>query len=132
MEILSAILQKLLYLSLLNGMFVVAILMFVVPLFMTRRAAYAVAKRNFVGYFSNPTGYVFICLFVVMCSLAAYWPVEFFQSNIATLHQLNFYLPAIMLIAIKVPRIHQTGDSAQTPLTFYTNAYSSRNDYEGF
>ena len=31
----------------------------------------AVFKRNFVAYFSNPTGYVFICVFVLLGSLAA-------------------------------------------------------------
>ena len=34
----------------------------------------AVFKRNFVAYFSNPTGYVFICVFVLLGSLAAFWP----------------------------------------------------------
>ena len=35
----------------------------------------AVFKRNFVAYFSNPTGYVFICVFVLLGSLAAFWPL---------------------------------------------------------
>ena len=38
----------------------------------TKRAAYAVMKRNFKGYFSNPTGYVFLCIFVFLTSLAAF------------------------------------------------------------
>ncbi len=32
----------------------------------TKRAAFAVMRRNFVGYFSNPTGYVFLCIFVLL------------------------------------------------------------------
>ena len=65
-----------------------------------RRSAYAVARRNFVGYFSNPTGYVFLCLFVLLSSFAAFWPHEFFNSNLANLAQLNYYFPFIMLVFI--------------------------------
>jgi ABC-2 type transport system permease protein len=66
----------------------------------TKRAAFAVMKRNFVGYFSNPTGYVFLCIFVFLTSLAAFWPYEFFNQNLATLDQLNYWFPLIMLIFI--------------------------------
>ncbi|MEZ6153524.1 MAG: Gldg family protein [Pirellulaceae bacterium] len=65
-----------------------------------KRATYAVLKRNFLGYFSNPTGYVFLCLFVLLTSMAAFWPHEFFNSNLATLDQLNFWFPIIMLFFI--------------------------------
>ena len=66
----------------------------------TKRVAYAVMKRNFVGYFSNPTGYVFLCIFVFLTSLAAFWPYEFFNQNLATLDQLNYWFPLIMLVFI--------------------------------
>ncbi len=65
-----------------------------------KRAAYAVLKRNFVSYFSNPTGYLFICLFVSLGSVFAFWPNEFFNSNLANLDQLNQYLPLVMLVFI--------------------------------
>ncbi len=65
-----------------------------------KRATYAVLKRNFLGYFANPTGYVFLCLFVLLTSMAAFWPHEFFNSNLATLDQLNFWFPIIMLFFI--------------------------------
>lgn len=60
----------------------------------------AVFKRNFVAYFSNPTGYVFICVFVLLGSLAAFWPPEFFNANLANLDQLNLYLPSILLVFV--------------------------------
>lgn len=60
----------------------------------------AVFNRNFVSYFSNPTGYVFICVFVVLGSVAAFWPAEFFNANLANLDQLNKAYPLIMLVFI--------------------------------
>jgi ABC-2 type transport system permease protein len=65
-----------------------------------KRAAFAVLRRNFLAYFSNPTGYVFLCLFVLLTSVAAFWPDEFFNSNLANLDQLNFWFPIIMLFFI--------------------------------
>ena len=52
-----------------------------IPLSRSKPATFAVMKRNFVGYFSNPTGYVFICVFVFLCSVAAFWSQEFFARN---------------------------------------------------
>ena len=70
------------------------------PLVAYKKAAFAVLKRNFVGYFSNPTGYVFLCLFVLLTSFAAFWPHDFFTANLANLDQLNKVLPLIMLVFI--------------------------------
>lgn len=80
--------------------FIAALLILVAILAKTKRAAFAVLKRNFLGYFTNPTGYVFLCLFVLLTSMAAFWPHEFFSSNLATLDQLNKWFPIIMLFFI--------------------------------
>ncbi len=80
--------------------FLLVLMAIVALLSNTKRAAYAVMKRNFVGYFSNPTGYVFLCIFVFLTSLAAFWPYEFFNQNLATLDQLNYWFPLIMLVFI--------------------------------
>lgn len=59
---------------------------------------FAVFKRNFVAYFLNPTGYVFICVFVLLSSVAAFLPDDFVNSNLANLSQLNIWFPLIALI----------------------------------
>ncbi len=88
--------QLLLYDAVFVGVYILALL----PLAACRRAAFAVLKRNFFGYFSNPTGYVFLCIFVLMTSFFAFWPHEFFNANLANLDQLNKVIPLVMLIFI--------------------------------
>lgn len=88
------------YMLVIDIMFIMALVLIMLPLGIWRQAAFAVMKRNFAGYFSSPTGYVFLCLFVLLTSFAAFWPHEFFTTNLANLDQLNQYLPYIMLIFI--------------------------------
>ena len=64
---------------------------------MNTQAVTAVFKRNFYSYFGSPSGYVFICAFLLASGLAAFWPQEFFDSNLANLDQLNRFLPHILL-----------------------------------
>ncbi len=97
---LPSISSAVLNLLLLDLVFLAVVLLIVAVLLKTKRAAFAVMKRNFVGYFSNPTGYVFLCIFVFLTSLAAFWPYEFFNQNLATLDQLNYWYPLIMLVFI--------------------------------
>jgi gliding motility-associated transport system permease protein/gliding motility-associatede transport system auxiliary component len=98
--VLQQIFLQLAWLALYDLIFVAVLLLLLVPLKIYRQAAFAVLRRNFVAYFANPTGYVFLCFFVLLTSLAAFWPNEFFVRNLANLDQLNLWLPFIMLVFI--------------------------------
>ena len=97
---LNNVVFALLNLLVLDAIFLCFLLAIVALLAGTKRAAFAVMKRNFMAYFSNPTGYVFLCIFVFLTSLAAFWPYDFFNQNLATLDQLNYWYPWIMLVFI--------------------------------
>lgn len=64
------------------------------------RAAFAIFKRDFLAYFTNTTGYVFLCLFVALCAITAFWSESFFSSNLVNLDPLNHFLPFILLVFI--------------------------------
>src|SRR6056297_181535 len=97
---LTSVLLVLAKLLLIDALCLLVLMLLVGALAGTKRAAYAVMRRNFIGYFSNPTGYVFLCIFVFLTSLAAFWPYDFFNQNLATLDQLNEWFPLIMLAFI--------------------------------
>ncbi|MGA7702427.1 MAG: Gldg family protein [Thermoguttaceae bacterium] len=67
---------------------------------MNTHVLFAVFRRNFVNYFANPTGYVFICLFVLFSAGFAFCSPNFFGNNLANLDQLSLWFPVIMLFYI--------------------------------
>ena len=64
---------------------------------MNVQAIIAVFKRNLASYFGSPSGYVFICAFLLASGVAAFCTDDFFDSNLANLDQLNEWLPSILL-----------------------------------
>lgn len=64
------------------------------------RVALAVFRKDMRQYLGNPTGYVFLTLFVMTTAAAAFLMPGFFERNLADLSQLNQYMAWILMFFV--------------------------------
>ncbi len=64
------------------------------------KAVSAIFRKDMRAYLGNPTGYVFITLFIMATGSAAFLQEEFFARNLADLATLNSVMPAILMFFV--------------------------------
>jgi len=68
--------------------------------FVNPRVIWAIGRRDFLRFFFNPAGYVFITLFVIASAALAFWQPVFFTRNFDNLDTLNWAMPYLLLFFI--------------------------------
>ena len=70
----------------------------------------AIFRKDMRTYLGNPTGYVFITLFIMFTGGAAFLQEEFFSRNLADLATLNSVIPVILTFFVPAITMNAMAD----------------------
>jgi hypothetical protein len=74
----------------------------------------AIFRKDMRMYLGNPTGYVFITLFVVAAQVALVLQEEFFSRGLADLATLNAWMPAILMFFVPAITMNAWADERRS------------------
>jgi ABC-type transport system involved in multi-copper enzyme maturation permease subunit len=74
----------------------------------------AIASKELRAYLGNPTGYVFLTLFIVASAAAAFLTDTFFGRNLADLATLNKWMPAILMFFVPAVTMNLWADERRS------------------
>ncbi|MEM9455911.1 MAG: ABC-2 transporter permease [Myxococcota bacterium] len=74
----------------------------------------AIFRKDMRAYLGNPTGYVFITLFIMATGAAAFLQEEFFTRNLADLATLNLMMPAILMFFVPAITMNAWADERRS------------------
>jgi ABC-2 type transport system permease protein len=73
-----------------------------------------ILRKELSTWLANPTGYVFLTLFIATTGAAAFLQAGFFQRNLADLALLNQFMPAVLMLFVPAVTMNVWSEERRT------------------
>lgn len=73
-----------------------------------------ILRKELSTWLANPTGYVFLTLFIATTAAAAFLQAGFFQRNLADLALLNQFMPAVLMLFVPAVTMNVWSEERRT------------------